>query len=168
MNEAVLKLPPGVVVQDQSSEFVCGTVGNIVQLYWRTPASVGALTRIEPLFKKWCDEFKQGFALMVIALSPKPPESPREVNAKSGAIVKACGTSVVGVAYLFTDEGPMSKLVKLSLNITFMLSGASQKGFSSTPEACEWLCGELRNRGALQTTPAQLADVTLKMIAAAK
>jgi hypothetical protein len=52
--------------------------------------------------------------------------------------------------------------VKLSLQHHLHALRGQQKGFSSTPEACEWLCGELRNRGALQTTPAQLADVTLR------
>jgi hypothetical protein len=159
-------LPSGFHVHDECDGYVLATFSNVVVIFWKQSPSPAILDRIEPEYRKCCQNLKKGFGLMAVALTNKAPDNAREVNTRSGAIVRQSGT--IAAAYLFTEEGIVGTLIKLSLNITFMLSGINQKGFSRVGDACEWLCGEMKKSNALEATPKELAEALTKAVALLK
>ena len=159
------QLPPGLQLQDQCDEYVFASHANILMAFWKKAPTIASINRLEPHLKRCAAEHK-GVGYMAIAFTSKAPDEAREVNSRSSKIIKEIGT--VAAAYVFTEEGITGKLVKLSLNLTFMLSGVNQRGFTKVPEASEFLCGELQKASKLTTTPPQVTEAITRMLALLK
>lgn len=151
------KVPPGVLIHDQCDEYVFVSIDNILLHFWMQPPSLAPLERLEQHTKRCAAANKAGFGLMVIALTTKAPDDAREINTRSGKAIKELAP--VAVAYCLAQQGVAGILLKLSLNISLLFSGATQRGFTVPSEASEFVCGELSKAGVLKTTRPVLTNV---------